>query len=72
MMLWNLIFMLAGALIFAAGVFFERDFAVSEETEEADEPYTEETEEISPRVLKQWENLLGYDGNEQEDSDEIS
>lgn len=71
MMLWNLIFMLMGALIFAAGVFFERDSAVSEE--ETDEIYeNEETEEISPSVLKQWENLLGYDGNEQEDDDEIS
>ena len=70
-MLWNLIFMLAGALIFAAGVVFERDFVTSEE-EAADEPCDEEIEEVSPRVLKQWENLLGYDGNEQEDNDEIS
>ena len=70
MMLWNLIFMLAGALIFAAGVFFERDSVDFEEV--PDEYLEEEKEEVSPRVLKQWENLLGYDGNEQEDIDEIS
>ncbi len=70
MMLWNLIFMLSGALIFAAGVMFERDFEVSDEENTPVEE--EKNEEISPRVMKQWENLLGYDGNEQEDSDEIS
>lgn len=67
-MFWNLIFMLAGALIFAAGVLFERDSYIEEDEEE--ETSHEERETVPQKVLKQWENLLGYDGNEQEDEDE--
>jgi len=66
-MIWNLLFMLAGALIFAAGVIFERDSYVCEDE---NEDLPENEEKFSSRVLKQWENLLGYDGNEQEDEDE--
>ena len=65
-MLWCLIFMLAGALLFASGIAFERDFFAREDFEEENE----EEAEVPPVVLKQWENLLGYDGNEQEVYDE--
>ena len=64
-MVWNLIFMIFGALIFGAGMLFERDSLFVPEEEK------EETEENIPEgVLRQWENLLGYDGNEQEEYDE--
>lgn len=68
-MLECLIFMLAGALVFASGIAFERLLAISEEETE-EEIFEEEAEEIPQAIAKQWENLLGYDGNEQEAEDE--
>ncbi len=64
-----LIFMLAGALVFASGIAFERLLAISEEETE-EEIFEEEAEEVPMAYAKQWENLLGYDGNEQEAEDE--
>ena len=63
------IFMLAGALVFASGIAFERLLAISEEETE-EEIFEEEAEKIPQAIAKQWENLLGYDGNEQEAEDE--
>lgn len=68
-MLECLIFMLAGALVFASGIAFERLLAISEEETE-EEIFEEEAGEIPQAIAKQWENLLGYDGNEQEAEDE--
>ncbi len=65
----GLIFMLAGALVFASGIAFERLIAISEE-ESDEEAFEEEGEEVPQAIAKQWENLLGYDGNEQEAEDE--
>lgn len=64
-----LIFMLAGALVFASGIAFEKLTTVSEEETE-EEIFEEEAEEVPQAIAKQWENLLGYDGNEQEAEDE--
>lgn len=69
MMFGCLIFMFAGALVFAAGIAFERLVAISEEDGE-EEIFEEAEEELSQEMLKQWENLLGYDGNEQEEENE--
>ncbi len=66
-MIWNLIFMLAGALLFGAGIAFEKGLFMQENIEDEEENVSDE---VSPLVLKQWENLLGYDGNEQEVFDE--
>ena len=63
-----LIFMLAGAFVFAAGIAFERLLAISEEETE-EEIFEEEAEEVPQAIAKQWENLLGYDGNEQEEEE---
>lgn len=65
-MIWNLVFMIFGALIFGAGIFFERERAYTPEEEETEA----EEENIPEGMLRQWENLLGYDGNEQEEYDE--
>lgn len=57
--------MLFGVLIFSGGMLFERfDFTTPEETEE------KEKTEINTDFLKQWENLLNYDGNGQEEEHE--
>lgn len=66
-MLECFVFMLAGALVFASGIAFEKLSCIREE--EMETP-TETAEELSEEMLKQWEALLGYDGNEREDEDE--
>ncbi|MBR3847669.1 MAG: hypothetical protein IKM21_00065 [Oscillospiraceae bacterium] len=68
-MLECLIFTFAGALVFASGIAFEKLLAISEEETE-EEIFEEEAGEIPQAIAKQWENLLGYDGNEQEAEDE--
>lgn len=55
--------MLFGALLFAGGIIFERD-SLYDEGEEVMMP------EDTYVMQKQWENLLGYDGTEQEADDE--
>ena len=62
-MIWCLIFMLFGAFLFAGGIAFERDWICAE-----DEELIEEENDFV--MQKQWENLLGYDGTEQEVNDE--
>ena len=58
-------FMLFGVCLFAAGIVFERLSRC-----EREEPETVElTEETDYKMLRQWENLLGYDGNEQEEEE---
>ena len=60
-----MIFMLFGACLFAAGIVFERlSYCEEKELEEAEIP-----EETDFEMLRQWENLLGYDGNEQEEDE---
>ncbi|MBQ2840269.1 MAG: hypothetical protein IJE70_02885 [Oscillospiraceae bacterium] len=65
-MIWYLIFMLMGALIFGAGIVFEKLDRDSTENDYSGSP----EEEADPRLLRQWENLLGYDGTEQEEDDD--
>ncbi|MBQ4544578.1 MAG: hypothetical protein II996_03300 [Oscillospiraceae bacterium] len=65
-MIWYLIFMLMGALIFGAGIVFEK-LARDDMKNDYPSPPAEETD---PRLLRQWENLLGYDGTEQEEDDD--
>ncbi len=59
--------MIAGAFIFGAGIAFENAFLAQDDDKAVEE---KEDEKVSPLVLRQWENLLGYDGNEQEGFDE--
>lgn len=66
-MLECLVFMLAGAFVFASGIAFEKLVYMNEQ-EERDEVFDETSDEMSEEMLKQWENLLGYDGNEKEDT----
>ena len=58
-------FMLFGVCLFAAGIVFER-MSYCEVEEKADADLSEEAD---PEMLRQWENLLGYDGNEQEEDE---
>ena len=65
-MVGYIVSMLAGVLVFMAGVLFER---MSHEDEEV-VTEREETPCISPELSEQWRKLLDYDGNEREDNDE--
>ena len=55
--------MLFGVALFCGGILFERlwNLPASEEENEG------ENTEINTGFLKQWENLLNYDGNRQEE-----
>ena len=60
-----MIFMIFGACLFAAGIVFERlSYCEERELEEA-----EIADETDLEMLRQWENLLGYDGSEQEEDE---
>ncbi len=59
-------FMLFGVCLFAAGIVFER---LSYCEDEEIIPEKEEETETDFKMLRQWENLLGYDGNEQEEDE---
>lgn len=59
--------MLMGALIFGAGIVFEKL-----DRDDTENDYPDTPEEADPRLLRQWENLLGYDGTEQEEDDDES
>lgn len=64
-MIWCLISMVLGALVFGAGIVFEKlSNAEPQARTEATEP-----ERVDRTLLRQWENLLGYDGREQEEID---
>lgn len=64
-MIWCLISMIFGALVFGSGIVFEKLLSAEPHTEnEAAEP-----EKIDHKLLRQWENLLGYDGTEQEETE---
>ena len=64
-MVWCILSLFAGALIFASGVLFERSFYEAEEDEHDEAfPYSET---MSAEAQKQWENLLNYAGKENED-----
>lgn len=70
-MVWYFIFMVTGVMLFALGIGLGMQFISRQEkqTEEKFEPQSEE--EMLPRLKRQWENLLSYDGTEQgEESDE--
>lgn len=62
-MIWCLMSMLLGALVFGAGIVFEKLVSAEVSAEKA-EP---EGEAFDPVLYRQWENLLGYDGTEQEE-----
>ena len=59
-------FMIFGVCLFAAGIVFERLSYCEPEEEIPDE---EKVTETDLKILRQWENLLGYDGNEQEEEE---
>ena len=61
-MMWYLIM---GALLFAAGMIFEKLLNAEVLTEDR-QP---QEEKIDPKLYYQWENLLGYDGTKQEEVD---
>lgn len=56
-----LVSMIFGVAIFCGGIMFERNNDTSDE-----KTAEENVENIDPEYLKQWENLLNYDGNEKE------
>lgn len=63
----SVLFLILGALLFAAGIMFERtDFSLLVKKNE------NVREEIKPNLnlAKQWENLLGYDGTAKEEEDD--
>lgn len=62
-MMWCMVSMVLGALIFATGVAFEK-LANADRLTVEDEP---EMDEFNQRLYRQWGNLLDYDGTEQED-----
>lgn len=62
-MMWNLLFMLLGAVVFGAGIAFEKLCAGEGNTEEENIP----DGEYDAELFRQWGNLLDYDGTEQED-----
>ncbi|MBQ8004641.1 MAG: hypothetical protein IJ299_06085 [Oscillospiraceae bacterium] len=66
-MAWCMIFMVLGALIFGAGIAFERLISAEATKSENEEQFLEQ-EDTSLR--RQWENLLGYDGTRQEEFDD--
>ncbi len=71
-MVWYFIFMITGVMLFALGISLGMRF-ISTETKHAEEKYEpqEEDAHMLPRIKRQWENLLSYDGTEQgEDLDE--
>ena len=55
--------MLLGALIFASGIAFERMPKYAKSRDAGEKSVSEAESELA----RQWENLLGYDGNEQEE-----
>lgn len=61
-MIWCIMSMLLGALVFGAGIVFEK--LVNAEAPVKKEKATNEV--FDPKLYRQWENLLGYDGTEQE------
>ena len=62
-MVWCLVSVLVGAVVFGAGIMFER-LSGAENDEYIEQP---EEAEIDPVLSRQWEKLLGYDGTEQEE-----
>lgn len=67
-MVWCILSLFAGAVIFASGILFERSFYEVEDGEDDDAfPYSES---MSSAAQKQWEELLNYDGNGKENEDE--
>ena len=67
-MVWCMLSLFAGAIIFASGILFERSFyEVEEEESEEAFPYSET---MSEKAQKQWEELLNYDGNGKENENE--
>ncbi len=66
-MIETVVFMLAGAFVFASGIAFEKLIHMNQK-EESEEVFKENRDEMNEEMLKQWENLLGYDGNEKEDT----
>ncbi len=61
-MLWCLLSVLVGAAVFASGMYFERGKSgEKDDLCKAETLYTNESV-----LLKQWENLLEYDGTKQE------
>ena len=56
--------MLFGVVLFCGGILFERYCFFGESEESFD---GENGEGIDPGYLKQWENLLNYDGNGKEE-----
>ncbi len=62
-MMWYLIFMAFGALVFGAGIAFEKIAAADVEEGETELP----DGEFDTELYRQWANLFDYDGTEQED-----
>lgn len=66
-MVWCMISTLIGAIIFGAGIAFEKFLSA-----DAEEPETEKNQEELPvkedmKLFGQWKNLLDYDGTRQEE-----
>ncbi len=66
-MIWHFIFMLAGATFVALGMWLGMQATLSAPDYEEEEEYAEKEPELPARVMRQWENLLNYDGTTQED-----
>ena len=62
-MIWCLISMVLGALVFGAGIVFEK-LVSAEKYAAGDES---ENNDFNEKLYRQWENLLDYDGTEQEE-----
>lgn len=65
-MIWCIFSMIAGAAIFCAGALFERGFEGGNKEKTVS---SQSIAELPRETLAQWENLLNYDGNEQEESE---
>ncbi len=66
-MVWCLLSMILGALIFCAGMMIEQFMTNRPQPSETTE---ESYAEADPLLFRQWENLLGYDGTKQEGFDD--
>ena len=67
-MAWCMISTLIGAIIFGAGMAFERLFSADAVEPEVEKPETIPGKEAM-KLFGQWKNLLDYDGTRQEESD---
>ena len=68
-MIWYFMFMLSGAAFVALGMWLgiQAQNLVPQRADESEKEASDAEGKVPTRVMRQWENLLNYDGTVQED-----